>query len=55
MKKCVVYYIDEYGNNPVWDFVDSLRGDERDKCFEYIAYLENIGEEVRRPIGDYLV
>jgi phage-related protein len=52
--KNVVYYIDERGGNPVWDFLNSLPPDEREKCFEYIAYLEQAGEQVRRPVGDYV-
>lgn len=54
MGKRVVYYIDDRKGNPVWDFINSLPIDERDKCFEYIAYLEKMGEQVRRPVGDYL-
>ncbi len=54
MKKRIFYYVDEQGRNPVWEFIVSLPPDERDKCFEYIAYLEQMGEQVRRPIGDYL-
>lgn len=38
----------------MWQFIISLPQQERDKCFEYIAYLEEMGEGVRRPIGDYL-
>ena len=53
-RKRIVYYIDGKGRNPVWEFITALSGLERDKCFEYIAYLEEMGEEVRRPIGDYL-
>ena len=53
-KKRILYYIDEKGKNPVWEFITSLDTDERNKCFEYIAYLEEMGEAVRRPIGDYL-
>jgi len=52
--KRVVYYTDNRGDNPVWDFMASLPVDEREKCFEYIAYLEKMGEQVRRPVGDYL-
>ncbi len=52
--KHVVYYIDNRGVNPVWDFMASLSAGEREKCFEYIAYLEKIGEQVKRPVGDYL-
>lgn len=54
MVKRVVYYTDDRGGNPVWDFMASLPVDEREKCFEYIAYLEKMGEQVRRPVGDYL-
>ena len=54
MKKKVVYYIDERGENPVWLWILALPPGERDKCFEYIAYLESAGEEIRRPVGDYL-
>ena len=54
MSKRVVYYTDERGDNPVWDFMAALPADEREKCFEYIAYLEKMGEQVRRPVGDYL-
>lgn len=54
MVKNVVYYIDDRQGNPVWDFINALPAEERDKCFEYIAYLEKMGEQVRRPVGDYL-
>ncbi len=54
MNKSVVYYFDEKGRNPVWEFISKLPPDERDKCFEYIAYLEEMGEQIRRPVGDYL-
>lgn len=54
MKKRVLYYLDQKGGNPVWEFVTALPPTERDKCFEYIAYLEEMGERVRRPVGDYL-
>ena len=54
MKKQVVYYLDEKGENPVWKFIAALSADEREKCFEYITYLEDMGEQVRRPVGDYL-
>lgn len=53
-KKRVVYYVDEKGKNPVWEYITSLASRERDKCFEYIAYLEEVGEGVRRPVGDYI-
>jgi len=54
MRKAVVYFVDERGKNPVAEFIEKLMPDERVKCLEYIAQLENYGEEVRRPLGDYL-
>jgi len=54
MKKTVFYYVDREGGNPVWDFLTHLPAGEREKCFEYIEYLEQEGERVRRPVGDYL-
>ena len=53
-KKRVVYYVDKQRDNPVWDFIEALPPNERMKCFEYIAYLEEMGEMVKRPVGDYL-
>jgi phage-related protein len=53
-KKRVLYYVDERGKNPVWEYIRSLPEPDRMKCFEYIAYLEEAGEELRRPAGDYL-
>ena len=54
MSKRVVYYIDERGHNPVWEFISGLPPQERDKCLEYITHLAEMGEQIRRPLGDYL-
>ncbi len=54
MGKKVIYYEDERGRNPVWEFIEALPDGDRAKCFEYIMYLEEFGEQVRRPVGDYL-
>ena len=54
MKKNVLYYVDSGNLNPVWNFIQALPTGERNKCFEYIAYLEEMGESVKRPVGDYL-
>ncbi len=53
-KKTVIYYSDPKGQSLVWDYIRSLPSDEQKKCFKYISYLEQIGEEIRRPFGDYL-
>ncbi len=54
MRKHVLYYIDQKGRNPVWTFIQGLAPSEKHKCLEYITYLADVGEQVRRPIGDYL-
>ena len=54
MQKTILHYLDAQGRNPVAEFIKSLPPDEKDKCLEYIAYLGNYGEQIRRPIGDYL-
>ena len=54
MKKQVVYYINSKNENPVWEYFQALPPDEQAKCYEYIGYLERRGEDIRRPVGDYL-
>ena len=54
MNKTIVYFVDERGRKPAWDFMVGLPPAEREKCFEYVAYLRELGELVRRPVGDYL-
>ena len=52
--KTVLFYIDQGGRSPVEYYLSRLSPDERKKCMEYIAYLKESGEQIRRPIGDYL-
>lgn len=54
MRKHIVYYVDKKGSKPVWEFIQGLSEDEQLKCLEYIGYLKEMGEELRRPIADYL-
>ena len=54
MKKQSIYYTDAKGRNPVWEFLQKLSPDEKEKCYEYIHLLEESGEESRRPVSDYL-
>ncbi len=54
MNKQVVYYKDDRGHKPVLEFINSLPPDEQAKCFDYIGYLADEGEALRRPIADYL-
>ena len=50
----IYYFVDERGNAPVSDFIKSLPLKERAKVFAYIAELKKQGNNLRRPIADYL-
>ena len=52
--KTVVYYLDEYAESPPLEFLRRLTRQDQQKAFAYISYLEERGEELRRPIADYL-
>ncbi|MFH1259241.1 MAG: type II toxin-antitoxin system RelE/ParE family toxin [Elusimicrobiota bacterium] len=54
MLKNIYYFVDERGDNPVREFIDSLPIKERAKIFAYIEELRNQGHNLRRPIADYL-
>ncbi len=53
-KKRVVYYVDEKGRSPVLEDIRALTPKEQQKFFAYISLLEEQGEELRRPIADYV-
>lgn len=50
----IYYFIDERGDNPVREFLDSLSAKEQAKIFAYIVELKNRGHNLRRPMADYL-
>ena len=52
--KTILYYADPVGRIPVLEYLEGLSSAEREKCLEYISFLEIAGERIRRPIGDYL-
>ncbi len=52
--KDICYYIDERGDNPVKDFIQSLPVKERAKVFAYFRELKKQGSNLRRPMADYL-
>jgi len=54
MLKGVYYFIDEDGCKPVKDFIGSLTDKEQAKVYAYIAELKNQGNNLRRPMADYL-
>ena len=54
MLKGVYYFIDEDGCKPVKEFIDSLTEKEQAKVYAYISELKNQGNNLRRPMADYL-
>ncbi len=54
MLKGVYYFIDEDGCKPVKEFIDSLTEKEQAKVYAYIGELKKQGNNLRRPIADYL-
>ena len=53
-KKSVVYYTDADGSSRVLEQINGLSLTEKQKIFAYISLLEERGEELRRPIADYV-
>ena len=54
MLKGVYCFIDEDGCKPVKEFIDSLTDKEQAKVYAYITELKNQGNNLRRPMADYL-
>ena len=54
MLKDVYYFVDERGMSPVKEFIDSLSIKEQTKVFAYLIELRNQGNNLRRPMADYL-
>lgn len=52
--KQVLYYADPKGRYPVLEELRRLTSDERQKILTYVTLLEEGGEELRRPIADYV-
>ena len=50
----IYYFVDERGKNPVKDFIESFPVKERAKVFAYISELKKQGNNLRRPMADYL-
>ncbi|HDZ76483.1 MAG TPA: type II toxin-antitoxin system RelE/ParE family toxin [Candidatus Omnitrophica bacterium] len=50
----IYYFVDERGNKPVEEFIRSLPKKERAKVFAYIVELKSQGNNLRRPVADYL-
>ena len=52
--KGVYYFIDQDGARPVKEFIDSLTQKEQAKVYAYITELKKQGNNLRRPMTDYL-
>ncbi len=52
--KGVYFFVDKDGNRPVKEFIHSLTQKEQAKVYAYIAELKKQGNNLRRPMADYL-
>ena len=52
--KRILYYLDRRGRNPVLDEIRQLVPGEQRKIDAYISVLQEGGEDLRRPIADYV-
>ncbi len=52
--KNIYYFVDERGGNPVKEFIRVLPLGDRAKIFAYIVELKKQGNNLRRPLSDYL-
>ncbi|MEK6564541.1 MAG: type II toxin-antitoxin system RelE/ParE family toxin [Candidatus Omnitrophota bacterium] len=50
----VYYFVDKTGKVPVKEFITSLTLKEQAKIFAYIRELKKQGNNLRRPMADYL-
>ncbi len=52
--KRIVYYVDQRGRFPVLEDMSALTATEQEKVLEYVGLLKEYGDELRRPIVDYI-
>lgn len=52
--KGIYCFIDKRGNNPVKEFIDNLPISDRAKVLAYLKELRSKGNDLRRPLADYL-
>jgi phage-related protein len=52
--KDIYYFVDEWGNSPVKEFIKALSLDDRAKVVAYIGELKKQGNNLCRPLADYL-
>jgi phage-related protein len=53
--KGIYYFVDKDGTGPVKEFIHSLTQGEQAKVYAYITELKRRGNDLRRPMADYLV
>lgn len=53
-EKRILYYLDRRGRNLVLDEIRRLVPSEQRKIDAHISFLQESGEELRRPIADYV-
>ena len=54
MLKDIYFYVDDRGQRPVRDFIDSLPLRDQAKVLAYCDELKKQGHNLRRPMADYL-
>lgn len=52
MLKSICFFIDERGDNPIKDFIETLPLKEQAKVMAYLAELKKQGHNMRRPMAD---
>ncbi len=52
--KGIYYFVDKDGTAPVKEFIDSLTDKKQAKVYAYITELKKQGNNLRRPMADYL-
>jgi len=52
--KGVYYFVDKDGDKPVKEFIHSLTPKEQAKVYAYIKELKKQGNNLRRPMADFL-
>ena len=50
----IYYFLDNRGNSPIEEFINSLPLKEQEKIIAYISELLKEGYNLRRPMADYL-
>jgi len=54
MSFSIYYFVDERGQKPVKEFIDSLQWKGQAKVMAYLVELRQQGHNLRRPMADYL-